>query len=272
MAMLTACYKDDILPPDEDDAPEGYMTLTLPVAISDESAVQTRGGSVDPDGLDIHSISLFCFDKFGLYITYISEAETEFTGTNKGQILKVAVPENTRRIHFVANQNLGTFNDAAHRGKHEEQVMTELISSSGMMIYWARYKDDAAASATDFKDNLVAEHGATNGEGAPTNPIKMLRNQAKVTVKVKEGQPFTLEGFTVVNTQAFGTVAPRHPELGFDFTFEGGNPSWTASDFVTLPPSEYMAKKTPPADVDSAQETYVFETENGGEVSPCTPM
>lgn len=255
MAMLTACYKDDILPPDEDDAPEGYMTLTLPVAISDESAVQTRGGSVDPDGLDMHSISLFCFDKFGLYITYISEAETEFTGTNKGQILKVAVPENTRRIHFVANQNLGTFNDAAHRGKHEEQVMTELISSSGMMIYWARYKDDNATSATDFKNNLVAAHGTEQ------KAIKMLRNQAKVTVKVKEG-PFVLEGFTVVNTQAFGTVAPRHPELGFDFTFEGQNPSWTASDFVTLPPSEYMAKKTPPADVDSAQETYVFETEN----------
>ena len=262
MAMLTACYKDDILPPDEDDAPEGYMTLTLPVSISDESAVQTRGGSVDPDGLDIHSISLFCFDKFGLYITYISEAETKFTGTNEGRILKVAVPENTRRIHFVANQNLGTFNDAAHRGKHEEQVMTELISSSGMMIYWARYKDDKAESATAFKNNLVAAHGATNGEDAPTNPIKLLRNQAKVTVEVKAGQPFKLEGFTVVNTRAFGTVAPRHPELGFDFTFDGGNTSWTASDFVTLPPSEYMAKKTPPADVDSAQETYVFETEN----------
>ncbi len=256
MAMLTACYKDDILPPDEDDAPEGYMTLTLPVSISDESAVQTRSGSVDPDGLDIHSISLFCFDKFGLYITYISEAETQFTGTNEGSILKVAVPENTRRIHFVANQNLGTFNDAAHRGKHEEQVMTELISSSGMMIYWARYKDDKAESATVFKNNLVAAHGDEQ------KAIKMLRNQAKVTVKVKEG-PFELEGFTVVNTQAFGTVAPRHPELGFDFTFEGQNPSsWTASDFVTLPPSEYMAKKTPPADVDSAQETYVFETEN----------
>ena len=254
VATLTACYKDDISTSTEEYVPEGYMALSVPITMSDEEVIATRG--VDPDGLHIHSMSLFCFDKFGLFISYIKDVTLEIAaGTNNGKITKALVPENTRRIHFVANQNLATFNESEHRGMHEEQVMTELVSSSGMMIYWARYTDDDAGNATDFKNNLSDKHGT---EGTA---IKMLRNQAKVTVSVANGQTFIPEGFVVVNSQAFGTVAPRHPERGFNFDFEGDE--WTNNDFVTLPAEpEYQMKLSHPSDVDKAPETYIFETEN----------
>ena len=255
MATMVACYKDNIELPAEESVPEGYMALSIPVTMSDEAVVETR--SVDPDGMDIHSISLFCFDKFGLFISYIKDVKIEIDPSvqNIGKILKALVPENTRRLHFVANQNLATFSDSDHRGMHEEQVMTELVSSSGMMIYWARYTDDNAESATAFKNNLTSAHG--NDEA----PIKMLRNQAKVTVISENDAKFEVEGFVVVNSQAFGTVAPRHPELGFDFEVESDD--WTDTDFVTLPSaSDKMVKLSPPADVDNAPETYIFESEN----------
>ena len=248
---ITACHNDTIDIPEIDSVPDGYMQISVPVAMPAMTEVATRG--VDPDGMNIHKMSLFCFDKFGLFISYVDDVTLQATDATTGTVTKALVPDNTRRIHFVANQNMATFDDAAHRGMHEEQVMTELESSSGMMIYWGRYTDDDATSADEFKTTL----NTTHGEGS--SPIMLLRNQAMVTVSVESNVDFTLEGFTVVNTQAFGTVAPRHPELGFDFTIDQFN----NTDFVTLPEdAAHQMKLTPPSDVDKAAATYVFETEN----------
>lgn len=249
MAMMTACYNANIDSVEIDSVPDGYMAISASIAMPEVQEVTTRG--VDPDGLNIHKISLFCFDKFGLFISYVADVSLVANTATEGHIAKALVPDNTRRIHFVANQNMATFDDAAHRGKHEEQVMAELESSSGMMIYWGRYTDDTAENATAFKNKLQVAHGDS------AKSIKLLRNQAMVQVSVKAGVEFELEGFTVVNTQAFGTVAPRHPELGFDFTIDQFN----STDFVTLPVTNTV-KLTPPSDVDNAAVTYVFETEN----------
>ena len=247
-AMLTACHKDDVVAT-QPDAPEGYMAISVPITMPDMSVVETRG--VDPDGHNIHRIALFCFDQFGMFISHVNDVELNTTSTTSGQIVEALIPDATRRIHFVANQNTSTFNDADNKGKSELEIMTTLEGSSGMMIYWGRYATEASTAA-EFKEGLLAAHGSAN------NPIRLLRNQAKVSVKVESGVSFSVDGFAVVNTNAFGTVAPRHPEKDFDFDVLGTD--WTGKDFVTLPLKK--AKLTPPADVDNAAETYVFETEN----------
>lgn len=250
-AMLTACHKDDVVAT-QPDAPEGYMAISVPITMPDMSVVETRG--VDPDGHNIHRIALFCFDQFGMFISHVNDVKLNTTTTTSGQIVEALIPDATRRIHFVANQNTSTFDDSYHKGKSELEVMTTLEGSSGMMIYWGRYATEASTAA-EFKEELIADHGSDN------TPIRLLRNQAKVSVN--DNANFGVAGFAVVNTNAFGTVAPRHPELGFDFEVMNGNnfhSDWTGKDFVTLP--ENRAKLTPPADVDNAAETYVFETEN----------
>ena len=247
-AMLTACHKDDVVAT-QPDAPEGYMAISVPITMPDMSVVETRG--VDPDGHNIHRIALFCFDQFGMFISHVNDVELNTYSATSGQIVEALIPDATRRIHFVANQNTSTFDDSYHKGKSELEVMTTLEGSSGMMIYWGRYATEASTAA-EFKEGLLAAHGSAN------NPIRLLRNQAKVSVNVESGVSFSVAGFAVVNTNAFGTVAPRHPELGFDFDVLGTD--WTGKDFVTLPKNK--AKLTPPADVDNAAETYVFETEN----------
>ncbi len=252
-AMLTACHKDDVVAT-QPDAPEGYMAISVPITMPDMSVVETRG--VDPDGLNIHRIALFCFDQFGMFISHVNDVKLSTQTATTGQIVEALIPDATRRIHFVANQNTSTFDDAENKGKSELEIMTTLEGSSGMMIYWGRYATEASTAA-EFKERLLAAHGSAN------NPIRLLRNQAKVSVKVEPGVSFSVDGFAVVNTNAFGTVAPRHPEKGFDFkVMDGDNfhQDWVGKDFVTLP--ENRAKLTPPADVDNAAETYVFETEN----------
>ena len=250
-ATLTACHKDDVVAM-QPDAPEGYMAISVPITMPDMSVVETRG--VDPDGLNIHRISLFCFDEFGMFISHVNDVELRTQTATTGEVVEALIPDATRRIHFVANQNTSTFNDAVNKGKSELEVMTKLEGSSGMMIYWGRYAAHANTAA-EFKQGLIAAHGTT--------PIRLLRNQAMVTVEVQRGVNFSVAGFAVVNTNAFGTVAPRHPEKGFDFEVMQGSDfhqDWAGEDFVTLPTNR--AKLTPPADVDNATATYVFETEN----------
>ena len=115
----------------------------------------------------------------------------------------------------------------------------------------------------------------------------MLRNQAKVMVdaggtedaqgRTWNGTNFTVTGFTVVNTQAFGTVAPYHTTYGYptyactssiaNYTFtpsfgltSGSTANWRGTNYVNLPRrSDKFSNIT---DVDTAPQTYVFETEN----------
>lgn len=253
------------------------MPLNIAFSAPVMSEVSTK--AVDPDGKGINNITLFCFDAYGIFINYVTlsgeeldKSSSEITLT--GVIKEPYVPENTRRIHFVANQNMGTFDVNDFRGKSEYDVAAKLEGSSGMMIYWGYFAADGATvnDSEDFQEALKNAHGVVKngGEWQPYNtskPIRMLRNQARF--KVPSNEKFTVSGFTVVNTNAFGTVAPYHPEKGFNFsmatTVNGNNETWvdcdwTRDDFITLPHN--TTRLSPPEDVDKADETCVFETDN----------
>lgn len=276
---LQGCERDEIQI-NEGIVPDGFMPLSIAFSAPDMIDVETK--AVDPDGKGINSITLFCFDNFGMFIHYVDNVQIVPAKTGislTGVITETSVPENTRRIHFVANQNMSTFNINVFRGMSEYDVAAQLEGSSGMMIYWGYFAADGATvnDSEDFQDALQNAHGAVKDgdEWKPvpgTTPIRMLRNQARfqvnVTGKVENTETpiFTKTGFTVVNTNAFGTVAPYHPEKGFNFSRlldnEGNwiDCDWTNDDFITLPHN--TTRLSPPDDVDKADETCVFETDN----------
>ena len=248
--LLVSCRKDDLLDP-LSAAREGYVTLRFNADVPAMQEVLTR--SVDPDGGGVQDMTLFCFDSYGLFITTTTATVSTTTATTGS--FTAEVPENTRTIHFVANQNMTDFKEDQFRNRSESEVMALLEGSSGRMIYWGRFVCDSENDAS------IADQIKTAG-----NSITMLRNHAQVSVvnptyaagEVTETtNPWiAVSGFVAYNTNAFGTVAPYHPEKGFNFTWD----EWQTDDFVTLPLKD--AKMSDITDVTTATNQYIFESEN----------
>ena len=240
-AIFTSCQIEDILGPGPDMAPEGYMSIEFKAEVPDMDLVQTK--AVDPDGGGVQNITVFCFDKNSLFITTVKaeilsmDDPTSGSSASLGGTFKVLVPDHTETMQLVGNQNLTYFKEDSFRGMSEVEVMADLEASAGRMIYWAR----------KTIDELKANNSAAN-------PVKLIRNQAKFTLSVKSGVNFVEKGWIVVNTNAFGTVAPYCSEHGFEA------PHYIDRPFVTLP--ENTAKLSDFLDVRSGDEEYVFETEN----------
>lgn len=239
LATLGACRQDEWMDGSLPTAKEGYLALRFSAEIPDMQEVETR--AVDPDGGGVQNMTLFCFDTYGLFIS-TATATIQSTDLLNGAF-DAQVPDNTRTIHFLANQNMSEFKEDDFRGKSEAEVMSVLEGSSGKMIYWARF-----ACASD-NDSNIKEQLQTAGSA-----ITMIRNQAQVSIAEWDTQWFTVTGFAVVNSNAFGTVAPYHPELGFDFTWPG------TEDFVTLPLND--AKMSDIVDVLTSTSEYIFESKN----------
>lgn len=251
-ALLVSCVEDELWKNPQTGVREGYIALNFSADIPAMQEVVTR--SVDPDGGGVQDMTLFCFDSYGLFIT-TATATIDDTNATSGTF-SAEVPVNTRRIHFVANQIMADFKEDQFRNRTESEVMALLEGSSGRMIYWARFACD------NSNDASIAKQIEDGG-----NSITMLRNHAQVSVAnpdYADGEAtgttnpwIEVTGFVAYNTNAFGTVAPYHPEKGFNFTLD----DWKNDDFVTLPIKD--AKLSDITDVTSATNQYIFESENG---------
>lgn len=235
--MTLSCQQEDLFNPDVDNTPEGYKTIEFMAQVPDMNIVQTR--AVDPDGRGVQQITVFCFDENDLFITTVT-ADVETDGSQeslKGKF-RVSVPDYAVTLQLVGNQNLTYFNEDRYRGMSEEDVMAALEASPGRMIYWARKTVES-----------LSQHNSAD------NPVKLLRNQAKITLNVDATKTtFEQKGWVVVNSNAFGTVAPYNSEYG------GFVPPSVDQPFVTLP--ENKAKLGDFLDVRTNDEEYIFETEN----------
>lgn len=197
LAALNACQQDRTATATLDRVPDGYVALRFDAEIPAMQEVVTR--SVDPDGNGVQNMTLFCFDSFGLFISTATadlSAQSSETGT-----FSAVVPENTRTIHFLANQNMSEFQEDDFRSRSEAEVMSVLEGSSGRMIYWARF----ACAPED--DRSIDEQLAAAG-----NTVEMIRNHARISIANPDNQWLEVTGFVPYNTNAFGTVAPFHPE------------------------------------------------------------
>ncbi len=231
MAALTglvACQQEVF--PEQESVPDGYMRIDFSAGVPDMQKVATR--AVEQDGGSVQNLTLFCFDNYGLFIS--TEKTTAFAPeTNFKGSFSAVVPDNTRRIHFLANQNMTDFAEDDFRNKSESEVMGVLEGSSGRMIYWARFAMDNSKTTT-FAEQLNANSEKISAaDDAATANIVLLRNHAFITIQNTDDnlEHFVTTGFVVYNSMAYGTVAP------YDYD-KDGFPSlsdWRDGDYVTLP-------------------------------------
>lgn len=263
------------------------MVLSLNMVSPDPLSVETKG--VDPDGTIIRTMNFFCFDENGIFLKVVPADFTASTYGDmqfKGQIT-VSVPHNSRVMHILCNLNMNRFSAEAFEGKTEQEVISGIESASGLLIYWARIA--VPSNVTELYTNVTDANLRSEGEAVVDwitietnpenethkgvagkgNPIHLMRNQAKVTVssygatdeKGWDGTDFVVTGFSVFNSQAFGTVAPYHTEQGYPSFGSLYNPdNWSQESYITLPENRDMLNDI--KDVDNFRETHIFESPN----------
>lgn len=250
VGIAVSCIQEESIIQDEVITEVGVfgdeMRLNVGFVAPDPVAMNTR--AVDPDGKTLQTLYLFCFDANGLFLTTSQATVKGITDDNLSGTFSATIPKTTRIIHLLANQNMSLFDKNKYAYKTEDDVLSALEGSAGMLIYWARieapknvndlYRNvqmedgktiDDRTNSEAFVDWLTIEtspidktHRGVNGKG---KPIIMLRNQAKFTIISEgdgsdandewKGDYFEVTGFAICNTYAFGTVAPYHIDYGF---------------------------------------------------------
>lgn len=247
--ILSSCRKPET---DENNAYDGYTTITFKTRITDLENVNIRG--VDPDGLSVNNMTLFCFNEFGLYISK-SVATLKKQDDEMGTY-EAVIPSYTEIIHFLGNHSEGLYDDSNFSGQTESMVIADMEGGSGMLVYWSRFQIDKE-SADDINTQLANLKYVING--TEYKGVKLIRNQAKVSISNWSNNEYMdISGFRTVNIPAFGTVAPHHPERHFKIVDE-----WEKiDDFVTLPNNK--TKMSDIFDINTKQEDYIFESDNEG--------
>ncbi|MBO5709251.1 MAG: hypothetical protein J6S01_07910, partial [Bacteroidales bacterium] len=260
--LLVSCVREDFTQPSPDVVPEGYERIEFVANITDPTTVTTR--AVDPDGLDVNNMTLFCFNEFGLFIsteTATLEQHIPTEGISDSGIYEATIPSHTRIIHFLANHSEGLYDETNFPGQTESMVIANMEGGSGMLVYWSRFEMDPDSGKnmhTQLSELKYTIAGKTY-EG-----IKLIRNQAKVTIDdwgqdPSTGPKFVVTGFRTVNIPAFGTVAPHHPQQHFHIV-----ENWESTeDFITLPDNQSLMSDI--VDINTKAEDYIFETENSGD-------
>ena len=243
-----ASCQDPIIIDTPDPVQDGYVRVSFKAEVPDMAEVQTK--VVDPDGEDISNMTLFCFNDKGLFLSTVSAALTPASGTpSLSGTFEAVIPENTERIHFVANQNMNLFPESEFVGKTETNVLSAMEGSSGMMIYWARYaKSGEGDIATLLK---------TAGK------ISLVRNHARIKISDNGQHGSAITGFAAVNTNAFGTVAP------YNTGASSSEEAWLAPSYkdgriyVSIPHDDSkLSDITDVRTIASEPEQYVFESPN----------
>ena len=252
-----SCVQENFPQPETEDVPEGYMKIEFAANIADPTSVTTR--AVDPDGLDVNNMTLFCFNEFGLFIsTETAELvrHTAVDGVSDSGVYSATIPSHTRIIHFLANHSEGLYDESNFPGQTESMVIANMEGGSGMLVYWSRFEMDAASN-DDIKTQLSKLQYTI--AGVKYDGIKLIRNQAKVSIAEWTTDKFVVTGFRTVNIPAFGTVAPHHPQEHFHIV-----ENWEdTEDFITLPDNQALMSDI--VDINTKNEDYIFESENSGD-------
>lgn len=246
--FCVACHAEmEVVTPVAESVPEGWTKIEFKANTPIMTEVAVRG--VDPDGIDVQNLTLFCFNDYGLYIAHVEAELTPVIETpSLSGTYTAIIPEDTRIIHFVGNQNPNLYNADMFVNRTEDEIQADMVGASGMIIYWGRF-----VFSNDGGHQAQLAH-FNNGEG-----IKLIRNQAKISIENPTSNGFIeITGWTATNINAYGTTAPYHPEKRFPT--DGTDFEWPGDDFVTLPNNR--AKLSDVMDVTSKPDGYIFEHEN----------
>lgn len=249
LAGLTACTDESTVPGSGGTTlPNGDVVLKVNAYIPTPPQIVTR--DIDPDGLGVTTLWLFCFDEFGAYIGRTEVPTSNIQPPKDGKYgFTATVPGPTRIIHFFSNLYIDDV--SASPGMNETTLIPSLVSASGRMVYWGRKAFATAAELDAFSKG---------------GDVELFRNQAKVYWKITgtaATEGLDVFGYALCNRMAWGTVAPFNPaskENPFEFNLD--NP------YVTEPDEEHRVIASDPLQVnekgDEAQGDphYIFENPN----------
>lgn len=236
----------------------GMVTLTIRADVPGLKVTR----SVDINGEQIATLWVLAFNKDGYMISRVLATDLTHsdpgTGNNGGAgTFTAKVPGSTCVLHFLANVNMDNFSDQDNIGRHENEVIAPLVSSSGNLVYWGRKEFASEQALKDF---------ATNPTG-----VVLYRNQALLKYEVQPAQgvrSLEVDGWAICNQYAYGTVAPFDASAvgaadDTPFHFDLVN-----HDFVTTLPEAFNVRMGDDEDVAQATASaggdprYVFDNPN----------
>lgn len=241
LAGFTSCTDETMVQNSGGITANGDIHLKVTANIPAPKQVITR--DIDPDGLGVNTLWLFCFNEFGEYIGRREAGNFAATDETGHYSFEVDVPGSTDIIHFLSNVYLDDFNDRDNFGRNETTVIPSFVSASGRMCYWGR-------------SNLATLQSGGN--------VELYRNQAQVRWNTTLPEGMRIYGYGICNRRAWGTLAPFNTEAEqdspFDFTL--------ANPYVTEPAEEYQILASDPTeatvqgDVSEGDPHYIFENPN----------
>lgn len=225
---------------------DGMVNLTINTNVPGLKVTR----SVDINGEAIATLWVLAFNESGNMTSRVLATQTNnVQGIEGGSgTFSAKVPASTRILHFLANVNMDNFSDQTNIGRHENEVVAPLLSSSGNLVYWGRRTFSTEEELTAFAVN------------SNENPVLLYRNQALVQYVLNPG--LEVEGWAVCNQFAYGTVAPYNATASEPFAFDLG-----VNDFVTTLPESNRVKQRDEEEVSKASDEqgdprYLFENVN----------
>lgn len=232
---------------------DGMVSLSITAQVPGLKV--TRG--VDVNGEEIATLWILAFNESGNMISRVLATQTnDVQGIDGGTgTFSAKVPASTRVLHFLANVNMDNFSDQENIGRHENEVVAPLVSSSGNLVYWGRKKFSSETELTGF--------AADSGQ----SPVLLYRNQALIQYDLSLASGLEVKGWAVCNQYAYGTVAP------FDASAVGNSGDTPyhfdldAYDYVTTLPEAYRIKLRDDDEVATVSSQggdprYIFENVN----------
>lgn len=266
LAMLASCTDGSV-----DDTPSNNedkgMTINFNIAIPSYKEKGTRSITFNNEGIDSkNDVLLFCFDNAGQFVGLgkiedmetVSKEQVKEDGSSDEKKIKATLPTATSRIHFVANSNkqyesIHLENQATWVGMHENTLMTTFETVHGedqaqKTRYWGYVKKD---NPTELKKYLT--------EQSDDHILHLVRDRAKITAKWADSSRTDDIIISVINGQAYGTVAPFNRDK-LEFPTTTGDDKWVWNiDYIT--PS--ISNKRLKGDNGQMKNTiYTFENRN----------
>ena len=243
----TSCSQDEVIvdyEPTTAQESESDIHISLNLSIPDAIQVTSR----DVEEL-IENFTVLCFDKNDKALKMLSAPATTFEATgNEAGTLTVKIPNATRVMHVFANQSFVPFEKGMSEYADE---LINLVATSDKMVYWGRI---------EVPSNLTTSSAVKNWWANESKSISLLRNHAKVEVENENTDKFTLLGYTVVNTNAFGLAIPYYAKDDvYPYTKTFGVDDWIATDYIHAVTSNESVSGTDET-MQTSGPIYVYET------------
>ena len=188
--------EDTLMIIDMENAQEHNSTFSVNMNLSIPDPIKVTSRNAEYDAIE--SMTLLCFNGQGKMISISTPILDKDNGT-----LTADITYTTRVIHLIANQAISGLS----LNSTTEIEVANMLGSANKMIYWARVEIPANKTSTEIVNWFDTTFNANN-------PIWLLRNQAKITIKSDQDDdaiPYvTVTDFMVYNTSSQGTVAPYH--------------------------------------------------------------